>query len=1807
MFTTAEKSNATRVNRQQQNAGTTFFRKAGDDAFFGGTQESSFFSPTIQAKLSVSSPDDPQEKEADAVADQVMRMPDPVSAPMTGRQDDTMQRMEEAPVETIQAKANHPLISTIQCKEEEESVQAKLFTPVQRSAFSDYDTGAGMISEGSSSGSDINRKHSSLYHSDVIQRSGRGPPTGSMQFEHSLSSSKGGGSALPNDTRQFMENRFNADFSGVRVHTGSHAQGLSTQIHAQAFTHGNDIYFNSGKYAPHTSGGSLLLAHELTHTIQQGASRTNTSYTTSTNTVARKPIIQRSYGAPVSQLDNAIQNAKSQEGKINAAKEGPDGNRTGWEQLVEIFKSTFGEDKIISGSGGTSVPGTVAEQDIKKKRTAEGVEIVDPAHTDRTMTGDRDAMPSWCGIFVFWALNKSGVPMPKWKLGQNVLKPESLNPPGYMPKPGDIAWRNAYSHFAIVESVNGDTVRTVNGNTAGEDNLGGQVQSREHPISNWTAFFNPLATMEGTLGSGQGPVNAKPKTFSELRKELSKVNRKEDGDQDDGGMTHADEHTIQPKSEHSTWSVDGHGQLQTGQPAPANINNTVQAKEEEKKQEDDKAGAIQQTVVQKQHETAIHCKEDCCDGEEHTVQPKHEGGLNTDFSASSLSSSVSTGAATVQASEGRGPPAIARSEEEQVQRSVIDDALSYIGSVTDCISIDLDEAKACALQKAQQVALHIPGYRALRVVLGQDPITGDHIERNGRNFIEAAFDIMPGGELLHRKLDEQHQLDAAAAWIDEQISRVESIVNGLFSNIERFFNGLGITDLGSPMDVLSDAANIVFGFIDRIIDFAVEAATELLEMIKEYLLTKIVDFIKEQTNAYALLTVILGKDPITEQEVERNGTNILNALLDLGGEEGNQQRTQMQETGTFQKVVDYIDEGIAIFSGAYEEIVQGFKNIWDVVSIDSLMDPSGTFTLIYNQFAAPVIRVLDFVVRVGAEILKFIKEVLMQRLSAWAKQQRGYELVTVIIEKDPFTNEVVPRSMENIIKGFMSLMEGGREQFEQLKESGAIGRTVAKINAAVARLNMTPASVVQLFIDLWNSFSLSDLANPPSAFRRIIDTFGEPIGRLINFVIEIVKIVVEAILIVMNFPFDLINNIITKAMQAFEMIKRDPVGFLKNLLRAIKQGFIQFFDNILQHLLTGLVGWLTSELRDAGVPAFTDTSLRGIISWVLEVLGISMEKIWEKLAAHPRIGPEKVARIRSAINTLEGIWTFIKDVQERGMAAIWDKIQEQLSNLWDTIIDAVKNWIMEQIVTRMVTRLLSMLDPTGIMAVINSAIALYSAIQSFIKYLREMLEIVNSFVEGVVDIASGNITTAANYLERTLARAVPIIIGFLANQVGLSGIGRRIGEMIGRAQVMVDEALTWLVNKCVDTAFSMLDRVMGALSGGGDRAQTGEQSLEERYGPEKAARIRAGLQAIEAAEAPLLTSGKIAREEAEQVATDVKRNHPVFTSLIVVDGGSKWNYRYTASEATDVDGKQKDPAGTGEMRQRAQDAGLTGVTLDHIQRASNEFGNELFSSTQLATLLGIHQNNALNHIRSWRSVSLCIMFSTSDRGDTETQYTFDLAHSPDREAARRTGETDYDQLIEKYRTIFREILNVNTLEWDTTWADNVKSQRIDTYRRNFRDQTVTKYLDSLHDLDQDVIQSGHIPAELNAVKGVIFEEWLERKGVMRRTPRPVFLKDYHKTKKLTRDRDADGYSGTTLTEAKTMTEDRGPSGDEQAQMRDYKQILIEPKIPWVRSLTNKEEFSKVEYQFTRDSVKNIWINDLRTNIGGTLFDAVVQP
>ncbi|HKR05317.1 MAG TPA: DUF4157 domain-containing protein [Bacteroidia bacterium] len=116
----------------------------------------------------------------------------------------------------------------------------------------------------------IQRKCTECEQEDKVQKkSDSSPQTASPNIESSLNSSKGSGSPLPHNTREQMESSFGADFSKVRIHNDSSAEQMNKDLHAQAFTHGSDIYFNSGKYDSNSNSGKHLLAHELTHVVQQ--------------------------------------------------------------------------------------------------------------------------------------------------------------------------------------------------------------------------------------------------------------------------------------------------------------------------------------------------------------------------------------------------------------------------------------------------------------------------------------------------------------------------------------------------------------------------------------------------------------------------------------------------------------------------------------------------------------------------------------------------------------------------------------------------------------------------------------------------------------------------------------------------------------------------------------------------------------------------------------------------------------------------------------------------------------------------------------------------------------------------------------------------------------------------------------------------------------------------------------------------------------------------------------------------------------------------------------------------------------------------------------------------------------------------------------------------------------------------------------------------------------------------------------------------------------------------------------------------
>ncbi|WP_445246351.1 eCIS core domain-containing protein [Microcoleus sp. OTE_8_concoct_300] len=266
-------------------------RTANSSYNFSRISVADYVPATVQTKLVVGAPGDKYEQEADAMADKVMSWNSSVQ-----RQEELVQEKPETqpqPVaETIQRQTEEdgtvhlkPLAKTIQRQTEEDgTVHLKpVAETIQRQTEEDGTVHlkplADTIQRQTEEDGTVHLKplgnqisplvQQTIKRSSLISRKGDGAFAASESIETRIKSNKGSGQPLPDETRSFMESRFGNDFSGVKVHTGSDSVQLSKELGAQAFTHGEDVYFNSGKYSPHTDEGKKLLAHELTHTIQQ--------------------------------------------------------------------------------------------------------------------------------------------------------------------------------------------------------------------------------------------------------------------------------------------------------------------------------------------------------------------------------------------------------------------------------------------------------------------------------------------------------------------------------------------------------------------------------------------------------------------------------------------------------------------------------------------------------------------------------------------------------------------------------------------------------------------------------------------------------------------------------------------------------------------------------------------------------------------------------------------------------------------------------------------------------------------------------------------------------------------------------------------------------------------------------------------------------------------------------------------------------------------------------------------------------------------------------------------------------------------------------------------------------------------------------------------------------------------------------------------------------------------------------------------------------------------------------------------------
>jgi len=277
-----------------------------------------------------------------------------------------------------------------------------------------------------------------------------------------------------------------------------------------------------------------------------------------------------------------------------------------------------------------------------------------------------------------------------------------------------------------------------------------------------------------------------------------------------------------------------------------------------------------------------------------------------------------------------------------------------------------------------------------------------------------------------------------------------------------------------------------------------------------------------------------------------------------------------------------------------------------------------------------------------------------------------------------------------------------------------------------------------------------------------------------------------------------LSKILARARSAIQDILDDPIQFLKNMLKAVYQGFNQFKNNIVKHLKTAIFDWMFGSFSRAGVSIQIpkDFSAKSVFGFIMQVLGFTKEWILSRIARV--IGRRNVA-------LLEKVHAHVKQLLIQGPAEMYAELKEKVGNLKDTIIDEVRSWTITQIIKAAIIKLVTMFNPAG--AIVQAVLTIVDVVMIFANNIDLILKVLETIVDSVYKVVKGKIQAAANMIENALAMGLSLAIRFMARFARLSGIVGKIRSIMKRFKRRITRA--------VDKGLKKIASKVGGLFGKG--------------------------------------------------------------------------------------------------------------------------------------------------------------------------------------------------------------------------------------------------------------------------------------------------------------------------------------------------------------------------------------------------------
>ncbi len=236
----------------------------------------------------------------------------------------------------------------------------------------------------------------------------------------------------------------------------------------------------------------------------------------------------------------------------------------------------------------------------------------------------------------------------------------------------------------------------------------------------------------------------------------------------------------------------------------------------------------------------------------------------------------------------------------------------------------------------------------------------------------------------------------------------------------------------------------------------------------------------------------------------------------------------------------------------------------------------------------------------------------------------------------------------------------------------------------------------------------------------------------------------------------------------------------------------------------GIIAWLTGALGDIQIP--TEFSLAGVLDLARQILGLTWE--WLRAKAVKIVGEKNVAR-------LEFMYSYIQTLIDGGFPALFDRLKQDLSGLVETVLDGIKEFLVQKVIIAGITWLASLFSPVG--ALVKLLFTIWNLIQFLRDQFQRIIQVAQTIVESIGNIARGVIDAAATKVEGVLANLLPVAIDLVAKLLGLTGVASKVRDVIGRVRERLDQATD-----------ALIERVLKTFSGGG----AGETEAEAAPAPE---------------------------------------------------------------------------------------------------------------------------------------------------------------------------------------------------------------------------------------------------------------------------------------------------------------------------------------------------------------------------------------